>query len=77
MADDRERDDEQDRDEDRDQRQPGAKREGTIGTGMDSPDSSEAALDASTGRPDPRARGRQGPGSSGRPVNGDADVVEA
>ncbi len=29
----------------------------TIGRGMDSPDSTEAVLDASTGEPDPRARG--------------------
>ena len=28
-----------------------------IGRGMDSPDSTEAVLDASTGEPDPRARG--------------------
>lgn len=29
----------------------------TIGRGMDSPDSTEAVLDATTGEPDPRARG--------------------
>lgn len=29
----------------------------SIGRGMDSPDSTEAVLDASTGEPDPRARG--------------------
>lgn len=29
----------------------------SVGRGMDSPDSTEAVLDASTGEPDPRARG--------------------
>jgi len=32
----------------------------TLGRGMDSPDSTEAVLDASTGEPDPRARGKNG-----------------
>lgn len=30
----------------------------TIGRGMDSPDSTEAVLDSSTGEPDPRARSK-------------------
>lgn len=38
----------------------------TIGRGMDSPDSTEAVLDASTGEPDPRARG-EGSLPSGSP----------
>ena len=35
------------------------KRDRTFGAGMDSPDSTEAVLDASTGLPDPRARGQR------------------
>lgn len=39
----------------------------TVGRGMDSPDSTEAVLDASTGEPDPRATGKHGDkGSKGR-----------
>ena len=38
----------------------GGNREHTFGKGMTSPDSTEAVLDASTGEPDPRARGTQG-----------------
>ena len=39
----------------------------TVGTGMDSPDSTEAVLDSSTGDPDPRARTKSDPNSkSGR-----------
>ncbi|HET7456364.1 MAG TPA: hypothetical protein VFJ74_01845 [Gemmatimonadaceae bacterium] len=38
----------------------GGNREHTFGKGMTSPDSTEAVLDASTGEPDPRARGDQG-----------------
>ena len=30
----------------------------TVGRGMDSPDSTEAVLDSSTGEPDPRARAK-------------------
>ncbi len=37
----------------------------TVGRGMDSPDSTEAVLDASTGEPDPRAREKKG--SDGHP----------
>ena len=32
----------------------------TIGRGMDSPDSTEAVLDAKTGEPDPRAKEKRG-----------------
>lgn len=35
-----------------------------VGRGMTSPDSTEAVLDASTGEPDPRARGTSGERSS-------------
>jgi hypothetical protein len=39
----------------------------TVGRGMDSPDSTEAVLDASTGEPDPRAREKKGnAGQSGK-----------
>ena len=39
----------------------------TVGRGMDSPDSTEAVLDASTGEPDPRAtEKRDGDGHSGK-----------
>lgn len=31
----------------------------TVGRGMDSPDSTEAVLDARTGEPDPRATGKK------------------
>ena len=40
--------------------QSGGKR--VVGRGMTSPDSTEAVLDASTGEPDPRARGTSGQG---------------
>jgi len=52
---------EKDRDRDRTENRAGAdkagSREHTFGKGMTSPDSTEAVLDASTGEPDPRARG--------------------
>jgi hypothetical protein len=38
----------------------------TVGRGMDSPDSTEAVLDASTGEPDPRATGKGGSKDSKR-----------
>lgn len=43
-----------------------AGREHTFGRGMTSPDSTEAVLDASTGEPDPRARGGEGGGKTSR-----------
>jgi hypothetical protein len=38
----------------------------TVGRGMDSPDSTEAVLDASTGEPDPRASEKKGSDASPR-----------
>ena len=46
-----------------DQQSSGGKR--VVGRGMTSPDSTEAVLDASTGEPDPRARG-DAAGESGK-----------
>ena len=44
-------------------KQSGGKR--VVGRGMTSPDSTEAVLDATTGEPDPRARGTSDQGDGG------------
>jgi len=72
MANDRNKDSERNRDQEQHDAQ---KRDRTFGAGMDSPDSTEAVLDASTGLPDPRARGQRG--SAGQQADGSDAEEEA
>lgn len=50
---------------DRERLQELERKRGTVGEGMDSPDSTEVPLDASTGRPDRRTEKDQRSGSKG------------
>ena len=51
-------------------------REHTFGKGMTSPDSTEAVLDATTGEPDPRARGEGGQGGQSSRSAKDQDLEQ-